>query len=73
MSCPNCDRELPEDITTRCYCGMCRVCGWRHSEKAGRCDTCYRYWRRHGSDRGWHLMRQEADRIGRALAFTKGL
>lgn len=34
----------------------CLVCGdWRlHARR--RCDTCYRFWRRHGADRPFELI-----------------
>lgn len=56
------------DGTTALICGNCRL--YKHHSE-GRCDTCYRYWRRTGKDRPAEKIDALEDRRFAALRWPK--
>lgn len=56
------ERPQRNRIRTRQRTSTCTNCRWKQRQYAGRCDPCYRWWRRTGQERPQHLIEAERQR-----------
>ena len=66
---PAASPKTPRRASTSSGPVLCLVCSEREATTKGRCDTCARYFRRHGCDRPVHLTARPcaADSVMRLL------
>lgn len=42
---------------------LCKVCGWRKATRKGRCESCYRFYRRHSRDKTTEEVMRAYERV----------